>query len=67
MIIKCDKCNGTGQLEVEDEKLSLADLLISIGTNLKNGVPIPRLPYLDEHQTPEAFPAVLKSLHEQGA
>jgi len=66
--IKCDKCNGTGHIEVEDVKLSLAALLEpfiskdAIGFRLKQSpsATIPKLPTLEGQET---FGDVVKNLH----
>ena len=64
--IKCEECDGTGFIEVEDPKLSLLDMFEpfvnedAIGFKLKHGADIPQLPSLEEQ---EMFPEVIARIN----
>jgi hypothetical protein len=59
-LIRCDKCNGTGKVEFEED-LSLAKLLIMLGEKLeKRETDIPRLPAIEVQ---EAFPEIVRKIH----
>lgn len=67
--IQCEKCNGTGMIQVEEKKLSLADLVEPFIQNDMFGFrlktkdqksPLPRLPDLDAG---EQFQQVALKIH----